>query len=249
MTYEHTRKTYDHGIVGRIVQDEGVTNPWTDWDCQPPMVVRSGQSIGGCFTEYDLDDKCPSLDEATVRKHWPSMLSMLGYAPDWPGLMRFARDEYDTHGYPLWDVLADAVADHIASSYASDRLDMLHSVYTLWLGYPAINVDVRGSCQGDWAELLIVATPEYCESIGATPTVESLRADAETYEQWAYGDVWQVTVEDADGAVADSLCGIYGYASALREMDAMAASAIERAEREQAEAAYWAERDVMTEGV
>lgn len=30
MAYEHTRKNYAHGIVGRIVQDDDPVNPRTD---------------------------------------------------------------------------------------------------------------------------------------------------------------------------------------------------------------------------
>lgn len=32
MTYEHTRKAYAHGIVGRVVQDDDPANPRTDSD-------------------------------------------------------------------------------------------------------------------------------------------------------------------------------------------------------------------------
>ena len=37
-----------------------------------------------------------------------------------------------------------------------------------------------------------------------------LKAEIETYDQYLRGDIWCVTVEDEDGEVIDSLCGLYG---------------------------------------
>lgn len=79
-----------------------------------------------------------------------------------------------------------------------------------------------GYRQGDYADLLIVATPEAIEEFGCTDpvTVEDLQSQAKLYGAWAWGDVYgyiveRVFVDPEDDEVyvteeLDSCWGFYG---------------------------------------
>lgn len=188
-----------------IMQDSNPDNPWNDWDGQPPLLVVSGRNT----SEHGLDALCPRIPETAVRKHWPAMLGRLvqnhkldargnrhwfTYDPTWRGLMAFARAEYDTHGYPLWEVLADAFAEHVNGEYLTDRIELLAEVYE-WLGMPAVTCLANGYCQGDYIEGLLVATPEWRkevgnESLSDEQVRESLRSNFDAYAAYAFNDVY-----------------------------------------------------------
>ena len=286
-----------------ILRDTSPANPWTNWDGQPPMLVVSGRDT----TEYGLDALCPRIPVTVVRKHWPEMLGHLvqgheidaqgvrrwfAYAPTWRGLRAFAGDEYDPSGYPLWEVLADAFADHVNGEYLTDRIELLAEVYE-WLGMPAVTCSASGYSQGDYIEALLLATPQWRkevgnESLSDEQVRESLRADFKVYTAYAFGDVYGYVVAERDpevepdeywGDVAvfqhggeakypdndiDSCWGFYGddfawsglkgaALDAVAYVTQRAAEAEARADAarliEQNERQYWAERDVITQGV
>ena len=198
-----------------ILRDTTPENPWTSWDGQPPLLVVSGQHT----YEHGLDAKCPPMPIQAVRAHWPEMLGRLiqgheigahgrrlwfTYDTTWRGLMAFARAEYDTHGYPLWEVLADAFNEHVNGEYLTDRIELLAEVYE-WLGMPAVITSASGYSQGDYIEGLLVATPEWRkevgnESLSDEQVRESLRSDFDTYAAYAFGDVygWVLTEHNPD---------------------------------------------------
>lgn len=198
-----------------ILQDTTPANPWSDWDGQPPLLVVSGRDTA----EYGLDAKCPQFTEQAVRQYWREMLghivqnSEVGvngrrlwftYDTTWRGLMAFARAEYDTHGYPLWEVLADAFAEHVNGEHLTDRIELLAEVYE-WLGMPAVTTSASGYCQGDYIEGLLVATPEWRKEVGNESCTDeqvrkSLRSDFDTYAAYAFGDVygWVLTEHNPD---------------------------------------------------
>lgn len=198
-----------------ILRDTPPENPWTSWDGQPPLLVVSGQHT----YEHDLDARRPRIPETVVRKHWPAMLGHLvqnhkidaqgvrrwfTYDATWRGLLAFARAEYDPHGYPLWQVLADAFNEYVNGEYLTDRIELLAEVYE-WLGMPAVTCSASGYCQGDYIEALLVATPEWRkevgnESLSDEQVRESLRSDFDAYTAWAFGDVygWVLTEHNPD---------------------------------------------------
>ena len=89
------------------------------------------------------------------------------------------------------------------------------------LGIPCYLTTSTGYCQGDWAKVLVVATPEAQAEFGCKEVTEQdLEATADLYGYWAWGDVYGYTLWapelDEDGEVEDwvqldgSCWGFYG---------------------------------------
>lgn len=76
----------------------------------------------------------------------------------------------------------------------------------------------------------------------------ALDCELETYTDWCNGSVYAVAVEDAAGAVLDSLGDVYGLEHAEAEAKAMLGVAVRDWLDERAARRYWAERDVETIG-
>lgn len=186
-----------------ICQDYSPENP-SDWGTLAPMLVADLENTRMRCTEYGLD----APDAPDVREHFAAILEMLGYA----SLREFAKDRYWTRGDSLEDLLADALTDHVDQLDGSDMLEAYNDLYRMH-GYETLLTSSAGHRQGDYAEMLLVATPQYLETTGIQPehVQEALRQDAKTWSQWAWGDVYSATIEDDDGQVLESCAGFYGY--------------------------------------
>ena len=92
-----------------------------------------------------------------------------------------------------------------------DVLELLRQVYE-WKGIPAISVARNGYVQGQWCQVLAVATPEWVELVGApADSIErQLQSAADLYAAWAWGDCYGWIVEDHDGKEIASCWGYYG---------------------------------------
>lgn len=75
---------------------------------------------------------------------------------------------------------------------------------------------------------------------------EALDAELETFTDWCNGTVYCVLVEDASGAVLDSLGDIYGLDHAEAEAKSMLKAELQDWRDEQEARRYWAARDVET---
>ena len=76
--------------------------------------------------------------------------------------------------------------------------------------------------------------------------LSSLRGLVEEFDQFLTGDVYGVVVTNAEGDEIDACWGYYGSDYVEEEAEGMAQHAVAAAEKEVAEAQYWAERDVCT---
>lgn len=195
----------DHKI--EIHRDFDPMNPFEEWDCEPPILV----AYDGRLHSYGVDESLPHLDRIVVAAHWRDILrefnSPNGWPSTWGGLRQFARDELRYPYDSLDRALAQALEDEYRDRNASDKLELLERVYG-WLGITAVLGSTTGYCQGAYAEVLAVATPEWIEKVGAP--ADSLKRQCEyaikLYGYWAWGDVYGYVI-DGDG---DSCWGFYG---------------------------------------
>jgi hypothetical protein len=195
--------------------DTYASNPFEDWDCNWPIIVRSPDRFRTDFTIYDKVKKgdCPSNP---LNRFTPAMLvhdqKAIGAA------VEVQQSDFESHlddetpelraYYTDADFLRSAFDDAIEDLSASRKLAAYAALYEI-LGIVCLNTSSTGYCQGDYAELLIVATPEAIEEFGRTKPIEEsdLEAQAKLYTAWAWGDVYGYVVEkpvfDEDGEIEE----------------------------------------------
>lgn len=196
----------------RAVQDISPENPFESWDTNWPIVVRTpGGSRNRKFVDYPIDAVSHGVrsplgrfnDEALVHNQvhiakamdipLPEMFECYSADLD-PAIahpVKYCHDAVELR-YVLGQVWDDGQVKD------SDLFDVLVKLYEM-LGIPAFTKTVRGYSQGDWAEVLVVATPEAQAKFGVRdPDVKDLEATADLYGWWAFGDVYGYVIEEAD---------------------------------------------------
>lgn len=73
-----------------------------------------------------------------------------------------------------------------------------------------------------------------------------LDGELETFTDWANGTIYAYVVESKDGDVLDSCCGFYGLDFTETEAKESMSYYVEQAHKEEREARYWLEREVVT---
>lgn len=216
----------------RAVRDENARNPFTDGDCNWPIVVRSDAWRGSEFVTYDRGSEARGFGFQPFRAfndalllHWQQriardfnstirdLIECYGLTEDALPEGKLACRDAET----LRDVFEGAWADWSDS----DKFDLAVKLYAM-CDIVAVSKTVTGHSQGDWAEVLVIATPEALERFGRvdTPvTEEELEAAADLYGAWAWGDVYGYIVEklvdmacpdDGNLLASDGVCGFCG---------------------------------------
>ena len=231
---------FDHGIVGKIYYDEDPLNPRKEWDHAATMV---------CWhRRYNLGDEQPTCDPVDYfRKMVDDDCPHCGGTGVEPGAE--PGGDYNlvpncTHCDGTGVVSDDEVMGLVEKAYYILPLFLYdHSGITMSTGSFSCPWD---SGQVGWIYISI----EKAASEGwKTPeqAYKAMQAEVEEYDHYLTGQCYGYVVEDAEGEIIDSCWGFLGDSDYVRgEMRAAAMCAVEAANKEVAEAAYWAERDVMT---
>lgn len=189
----------------RAVLDSDASNPFEDGDCNWPIIVRDPHSRKG-FTSYSAGQKgdsiaCPfELFNDAQLLHWQIHIAK--------AFSTTVRDMIECYGQSGDELPEGKVACHDAAALRdalqaqwedwsdSDKLDLAVELFKM-VDVAALSVTVTGYSQGDWAEVLVVATPDEIKRFGCTepPAPEDLRSTAELYGAWAWGDVCGHIVE------------------------------------------------------
>ena len=192
-----------------IVQDEGADNPFEAWDCEPPLLAANGRdtwSYGGIGFEP------PTLTREQILKSSKALLDVIGF-DSWLQLARVESWHY-MYGSGFGDIV-DLINDYFYSyvdnkTNNTDKLDALEEVYTA-IGIIALAGCATGYSQGDYTDILVVATPEWQKTVGASITEPSqLQSAIDLYAAWAFGDVYGYIAKDKQGNEIDSCFGFYG---------------------------------------
>lgn len=195
----------------RAVLDSTPQNPFTDGDCNWPIVVRSPDAFSG-LTSYLFGEQTTCAerrldmdmftDAALVHNqiHIAKVLdfSIAAWVDD-QGDLEPAKYLHDA------DILRAALTAAIEDVAESKLLEAHEELYKI-AGWPAYRTTVTGYCQGDWAEVLVVATPEaqakFRPEMLTMPADEALKLvfgdlenTAKLYGWWAWGDVYGYIVE------------------------------------------------------
>ena len=231
---------FDHGIVGKIYYDEDPLNPRKEWDHAATMVCwhrrydLGDEQLSGDPTDYFrsmVDDECPHCEGTG----------------DEPG----AEPEGDYNLVP--DCAHCDGTGLISDDEVMDLVSKTHYILPLYVyEHSGITMSTGSfSCPWDSGQVgwIYISIEKAAKEGWETPeqAYETMQAEVEEYDHYLTGQCYGYVVEDAEGGVIDSCGGYLGDTEYVRgEMQAAAMSAVERANKEAAEAAYWAERDVIT---
>lgn len=217
------------GLLIKAVQDPHAGNPWDDWDGSTPLVVSYGRdSLRSYSREAGFDLLKPfsshGIPDALLRRHMPAICaafepfdiysswgSKVATFSDW--LASEAKDR-TLRGDSMTEHKRDLLQEALDGMRDRDRLSALQSIYQA-IGWQALCTSSTGYSQGDYAELLLVATPAFVKSTGAPALKnaaywrEDMKAAAELYGAWAWGNVYGYVI-DQDGETLDSCWGYYG---------------------------------------
>lgn len=251
------------GIFAAVYNDESPGNPWEDWDGCVPVIAWDGRTLSRYrgteeITPRSLATLLPLALFETAEgreKAWGCLTSELprevGDGPSWFNPENATVED--------WRELFLCECDEESEDCAREYFDALEGIAAL-AGIHAGRREARGSCQGDWAELLFIFTPDFLEVTGIAANdlfpaqLKKEFDDArDLWEAWAFGNVYGFRLENEDGELIDedgSVWGFYGYnheeSGLLETARENMRYLIEEREREAQEAFNAACRDVVT---
>lgn len=206
---------YDGGVVHiddftvTVRRDDWPIHPWQIGDCYPPCVHTYSSN-----NEISQDSPSRLLLQFfdTVSPLWCRMLgSTIAEILEVP-FSAFSLDddtrqaEFDNHLHEMTD--------------AEKQLKMLAALYKL-RGVPAFCISENGYSQGDRITALLVYSEAFRQQVGI-PVDHDLEADAKAcmkeLHAWAFGNVYEYVIEDADAETIQQAGGYYGSLADLGHM-------------------------------
>lgn len=223
------------GLTIYAVQDSDAENPFEAWEGVPPTLVYHGRRDG--FSDYSdgaLAAPFGAMNDRKIARNWRLIAHALDLSP------AAVRQEIAERRADYGDT-ADATRRELFDEALNDMRhgngsDYLESLATLWriAGCSAATWASRGYSQGDGAEGLSVATPEWVKQTGAPKSSHEsqCRAAGKLWGAWAWGDVYGYVVADSYDDNIESCWGFYGsdfVESGLEEATKAAADSLIRA--------------------
>jgi hypothetical protein len=200
------------GYTINIHYDDSPECPWVAWDCEPPLLAVHLPPGSRNVHNHGLDRTPPTLTREQIKQHASDITTAL----DSRTLLHAVKDllPYYLHTYSTaTDAVNDAIGEYAESiSNGSDLTAFLAQCWT-WAGCIALDTSTSGYSQRDYADLLLVATPEWLETTGIKPehALKQLEASAELYGDWCWGNVYGYTITGPDDEETNDSCwGFYG---------------------------------------
>jgi hypothetical protein len=189
------------GYTIRAVYDWDARNPFEEFDSEPPILADTD----GRLVSYGLDASLPDLSREEIKANAHEIAMALGSTT----LLRGVRDFFP-HNDGV-DAVNDALGEKFVGEYKRTQLEMIEQAWR-WKGCETFSGARNGYVQRAWCTVLAVATPEWVEKVGAPKESleDQLKAAADLYAAWAFGDCYEWIVEDEDGEEVASCCGYYG---------------------------------------
>lgn len=195
------------GYKIKIYHDDCPSNPFEEWDCEPPIVVSFDRRI----VEYGIGLSLPELTREEIKLNIQKVIELLGGKNISLLKLLSVFEQRDCAIYKGWTATdyvnanIEFLFDDIYSN--SDKMEFLVDVYAI-KGIVAVTECVTGYSQGDYANVIAVATEEWIKNAGVP--IESIARQLENaiklYRQWAFGDVYGYEISK----IEDSCGGFYG---------------------------------------
>jgi hypothetical protein len=248
----YTRRALYRGLIIEAEQDSSPSNPFEDWDGEPPLAYYSDRDLTD-YSDGEALDPFAGTSDAWFSRNWRALCAALEIDPaahdeevrqlqrDYPGnnLAALRRQTFES-------ALEEMKPGGYYGGNASDYFIALEALWAL-RKVEALHWNRNGYSQSDWAEGIAVATPAWAERVGAPADSHKrqLKNAADLWAAWAYGDVYGYVVSAPDpdsddpeepetGETLDSCWGYYGdlEKSGIEAADSiLAAAARNRAAR------------------
>lgn len=183
----------------RAVVDEDPIDPFKDHDGHWPLWAFSGRNHQARFA-VDVEMLFDLFSPEQLVHDQRAIADALGWASI-PELMEAYMTEEPVVYCRDPDVLRDAFEQTLDDCSVRDILDRAVELLAL-VGVPYHHTTSHGYSQGDWAELLVIGTPDCVRKFGLDTTgwdaarwEKELRLTADLYSAWAWGDVYGYIVE------------------------------------------------------
>lgn len=195
------------GFSIEIDHDQDASNPWAAGDCEPPIAVLGDRDW---LQSFGLDLSVPELTRDQIKAHADDIKTETG-ARSLLSLIDDYAVYYLSNFSNATDAVNAALCGYADSLSKSDRLAFLAAAYR-WQGIAALCTSRRGYCQGEYIEILSVATAEWSDLVGAPADSHGsqLESAADLYGWYAFGDVYGYSIETDDGGQVGSVWGFYG---------------------------------------
>ena len=224
---------FDHGIVGKIYYDDDAPNPRKEWDQAATMV---------CWhSRYDLGDEQPGGDPVDYfRNMVDDDCPHCGGTGDEPGAEPL--EDYN----PTTDCARCEGTGLISDEEVIGLAEKDYYILPLFLyDHSGITMSTGCfSCPWDSGQVgwIYISIEKAAQEGWKTPeqAYKAMESEVEEYDHYLTGQCYGYVVEDADGEEIDSCWGFLEDSDYVRgEMRTAAMSAVEAANKEAAEAAYW----------
>lgn len=211
------------GYTATIATDECPSNPFEDFDCEPPMAVYYGSHYGHparkgtAVNLTDLFDLVP--DDAfsfphkreSIVKAFGRTLEELHSELENRGIETPADANPEDWKDVLWEMIPAEPGRYDREDDYFDAMEILAGLANV----PCFRGTSRGHSQGDYAEVFLAALPAWIQETGiaAENIPASLKCSFDLYTAWAWGDVYGVSeIIRPDGTeIEDGSCwGFYG---------------------------------------
>lgn len=228
---------YHNGYRIKAERDQDAQNPFTAWDCNWPISVRTGErGVSKPFTDYEEKFAGPSVRDPLAFFNDDQLIHFQYHIAKALDVVHATL--FDGEHVTDPEHLRSMLAEMLEGMRDSDRFAAIVELFTL-IDIPAYETQVTGYSQGDWAQVLVVAVPAAVKEFGCTepPKPEDLEYTAKLYSYWAFGDCYGYVIEqpaevDEDGDVIewediDGHGACWGYYGSDHDQSGLAEAALE----------------------
>lgn len=205
-----------HGYTAEIAVDEYPENPFTLWDCQPPIAVLAfgyGLKRVENYDGHALD--LPTLLGLIPAEKWTTREGKREILHALPFPMSDIRDEMLNMGN-FRDAMSELVYDLKPSGWSEwiEYFDTMESLAAV-AGIPCHYTQSNGYSQGDSALVFVAALPSWVDETGVKPENQKAACEcaAKLWSAWAWGDVFgvaRILSPDGEEVEGGDCWGFYG---------------------------------------
>ena len=202
-----------NNLAIKIVPHDAPENPFTDWDCNPPIMVADDRNSLNEFGNQDLKNVLNLFSDWYISHNWREICDILGFHHgDHDELAR--NHAQHNRPMPLGEARRHIFQEELYEITGSRLLSILASLYAM-IGIPAKTLVRTGCSQSEYLNILVVLTPQWRQLTGYSPkdkdNQDVFTSTADLYSYWAFGNVWGYIIEDQYGEYVDSCWGYYGH--------------------------------------
>lgn len=183
-------------------------NPFTDWECEWPVVWQTGQckeDYSNGWIDYFLSGY---LTYNQLIRHQRKIADMIDFDIDWYKEAGYTSDE-------RIDELSYALNKYVSESNEN------REEFCLMFGIKHARLGLTGYSQGDYVDVFTCWNPKTAKSLGVDykdVSVDTLEHTCRLLGYWMFGNVYGYEIiDDASGECVDSCYGFYGERDVIAE--------------------------------